>query len=447
MLPRKEGPRRCKPPQLDVQNSRRGLSPLGVFSFCTLLTTALCQSDHGPRNPDHGARYVSHNASNFGQYYHKLVDSSSLPSFEDSYLNHSYPTQRPMCSNLSFDDPVQGQFYRDKQGYASFELDACQLNRMSAEQVRSCFSGKRIAFFGDSVVRYQFLALVHFLSKGVYDHPYDGATNGSTFEAQWGDWNAFYPGVTAKLRTPGVTNGTLKFHRSTASPEQNTEEWEFVIQIPGSPAKIWLDMMFVTVWPTLSKAASIALNFVFHPSKPKPEIVVYNMAHWWAWAHPATQSGRLSEVLGEFEGAFREALGKVSRGGTTKLIYRTHTVPDPKGDPRWVNRWWYNNWGPVEAMVKPLARFYKFSIYDAGAILNQAIRQGMHPYHDTVHPLHFMWEQFNDLLFNVICPMNGTAGGGSSAVAAGSGDADNSTASGGGNGTANSTAANSSSTS
>lgn len=390
------------PPAMALANSCSGsgfglqlLAVVALGPWWLLGSTAGVQG----QEPDHSLRYVPHNTS-FGTYYDSKLKNATIPSLSD-YLAKNLPE----CTNITFDTPVDGKFYKDSKGYLSFELDACRLRRPSADEIRTCLAGKRIAFFGDSVVRYQYLSVVHFLAKGLYDHPYDGGVNGTTFEAQWGDWRAFYDGDVEKLKTPGMSNGTLWYIRSTTNPDINTEKWEFVITPPGMKP-ISLDMAFVTVSPTFTQAGIKALNMlVFNTTKPKPDIVIYNMAHWWAWTHPSQQVGLLSEVIGHFEQVFREAQRQGGRDAAKiKYIYRTHTVPDPAGDPRWTNRWWYNQWDYVEAMVLPLARFYKFNIYDAGRILKTAIKQQLHPYHDTVHPLHFVWEQFNDVLWSIICP-------------------------------------------
>lgn len=68
---------------------------------------------------------------------------------------------------------------------------------LSWQRARFCLRGQRIAFVGDSITRYQYLNLVHFLAHGTWvsNHPE------LEREASWPSWAAFYSGSSARLVT------------------------------------------------------------------------------------------------------------------------------------------------------------------------------------------------------------------------------------------------------
>lgn len=60
--------------------------------------------------------------------------------------------------------------------------------------IRKCLQGRRLAFIGDSVMRYQYLNLVHFIAHGVWQ-------SSPSFENanEWPSWTSFFNGTTAGL--------------------------------------------------------------------------------------------------------------------------------------------------------------------------------------------------------------------------------------------------------
>ncbi|KAG2491428.1 hypothetical protein HYH03_010215 [Edaphochlamys debaryana] len=56
----------------------------------------------------------------------------------------------------------------------TWEPDSCLLRRLSGNRASRCLASLAPVFFvGDSITRYQYLALLHFLVAGKYQHPYD----------------------------------------------------------------------------------------------------------------------------------------------------------------------------------------------------------------------------------------------------------------------------------
>ena len=56
----------------------------------------------------------------------------------------------------------------------SWEPSHCRLRRLAAAQARQCLNRKKLAFIGDSITRYTYSTLVHFLSREVWPERYGG---------------------------------------------------------------------------------------------------------------------------------------------------------------------------------------------------------------------------------------------------------------------------------
>ena len=77
--------------------------------------------------------------------------------------------------------------------------------------VRRCFSNRRISFVGDSVTRYQYLNLVHFIAHGRWYSDYPSFEQ----EPLWSSWLEFFQGTTARLTNEGgSTNEKCDCYRS-----------------------------------------------------------------------------------------------------------------------------------------------------------------------------------------------------------------------------------------
>lgn len=52
-----------------------------------------------------------------------------------------------------------------------FDLHGCELHRYTSSEAKRCLAGKHLVLVGDSLMRYQYLSLVHLLHKGNYPDP------------------------------------------------------------------------------------------------------------------------------------------------------------------------------------------------------------------------------------------------------------------------------------
>mmetsp|Transcript_5297 Transcript_5297/g.16036 ORF Transcript_5297/g.16036 Transcript_5297/m.16036 type:complete len:215 (+) Transcript_5297:2769-3413(+) len=113
-------------------------------------------------------------------YFSKMLNTSTQL-FSSSKLEG-----RPQCTQLGFGGSMAGSWYKDdRSGNLMYELEACRLRRLGAAATRACLAGQRIVFLGDSVMRYQFTSLVHFLASGAYQNPYDDGLHSVSNVDHW----------------------------------------------------------------------------------------------------------------------------------------------------------------------------------------------------------------------------------------------------------------------
>lgn len=118
-----------------------------------------------------------------GGYYANITHHANATVYPDSIA-----ANLPECPQLNLSARYDGKIYKSESGHFFFEPNQCRLRRLTSEQAAKCLAGKRIAFLGDSVTRYQYTSLLHFLAAGRYQHPYDDGQRSVTNKNQWGGW-------------------------------------------------------------------------------------------------------------------------------------------------------------------------------------------------------------------------------------------------------------------
>lgn len=94
----------------------------------------------------------------------------SRPSLFRKEVNEETP--RRMCGRVTGTERGRwnGQISADGNDGTRlrYDLQHCQLKRFTASEARQCLRGKHLVLVGDSLMRYQYLSLVHFLHLGEY---------------------------------------------------------------------------------------------------------------------------------------------------------------------------------------------------------------------------------------------------------------------------------------
>jgi hypothetical protein len=94
---------------------------------------------------------------------------------------------------------------------------------MPWKSVRQCLIGRRISFVGDSVTRYQYLNLVHFITHGRWYSSYPSLE----WEGEWSSWVDFYRGTSSRLVTAnGLSRESCDCYRSANQESRENRYYE-----------------------------------------------------------------------------------------------------------------------------------------------------------------------------------------------------------------------------
>ena len=190
----------------------------------------------------------------------------------------------PYC-NFSGDDHAalsSGRWYKDAEGEYFYEPETCRIRRLSAEAARSCLSGKHIAFIGDSVTRYEYLSLVHFLSKKQYMERYGASVSGEPSlvnEKDFSSWEDFFVNGSARIADAVDAQAAelCDCHRTPAGDMAITREHrEFVVHQQGE-APVSVSYHFSYNYPSVEESMLHKLIRLFACGEQHPDVVVLNM--------------------------------------------------------------------------------------------------------------------------------------------------------------------------
>ena len=93
------------------------------------------------------------------------VDDQLLPSCRSLFLQASQHNNRTI-DNFLTDSPVT--WVRRSDDSRVLHNNNCRLHKYTASQARQCLAHQHVYFTGDSLTRYQYLSLAHFLHTGAY---------------------------------------------------------------------------------------------------------------------------------------------------------------------------------------------------------------------------------------------------------------------------------------
>ena len=105
----------------------------------------------------------------------------------------------PSVADVTWQELPEGSDDDGSDGSGALRLRAVfggrALRPLSLASVRACLRGRRLAIIGDSLTRYQYLNLAHFLAYGSW---YSAPPHLES-ERQWGSWGDFFRGSSARL--------------------------------------------------------------------------------------------------------------------------------------------------------------------------------------------------------------------------------------------------------
>ncbi|KAK9845627.1 hypothetical protein WJX84_001488 [Apatococcus fuscideae] len=315
------------------------------------------------------------------EYYQKIRSNTSSYTLPERPQSPAECTPELLHTGLL---EAGGSFYSSPDGHYYFEPAMCRLRRLSGKEARQCLSGRHIDFIGDSVTRYQYMSLVDFLSQMRYQAPYGANPQSPSMSMywEWGDWAKFYQGSQDKLAQ--AVEATVK-ETSEPAPELIRVSYEQIYDLP-------------TFHQAGLHGLIQALRHRQLTTGP-PSAVIMNQGLW------AYGSGDLDHTSDPYRTAALQST--IDMGATlaetlnrTKLLWKTTTVAADDLEPLYAAI----NANTVEAAMKSKA----WTLYDVRSITEAAAHQGLDFMTDNLHFIPLMYEQFNDLLLNMVCNLDNT---------------------------------------
>ena len=87
-----------------------------------------------------------------------------------------------------------GQWSLDDEHTLRFNLRDCRLRRPTHNQARQCLTNQSLDLIGDSIMRYQYVSLAHFLALGRWPEELGGMRGhrSAVIETEWDSWPQYY---------------------------------------------------------------------------------------------------------------------------------------------------------------------------------------------------------------------------------------------------------------
>jgi len=303
-----------------------------------------------------------------------------------------------------------------------FLNDQNQPIHMPWDSVRQCLVGRSITFVGDSLARYQYLNLVHFITLGKWyslSPPFE-------YEPSWSSWQDFYQGTTARLTAKnGQTRekcDCYRNHEDTLSRENRYyENLELnlsisYIQYSWGISKRGMDINTLTLTNCQEGIGCIQascppgdcsethwtahdhMDLLQHvASTLHPDTLIFNSGIWHRRNNPFdeafTSVDRINDLL--------ELSRTLPRLGIRNLIWKTTTATNEGGFQLGSRE--------IESIIPALERddsLHRWRIFDAFSLTSSVAEEGrslrIPVYYDAYHFCPDIYRGLNEVLLHMI---------------------------------------------
>jgi hypothetical protein len=337
--------------------------------------------------PDVHARYqppVFH-----GHWYSKC-NISDLPSWEAAVRS------RPWCKTDS--QLYTGRWYQTHHGEVLYEPDRCVLKRLAAPAARACLANKTIQFVGDSLSRYQYLSLAHFLSRGTYPQRYGDDPDQPNIcmempAANGRNWTRFFERSSRQLSGSSYhisAKEQCNCHRHKIDANIYENRRLHVTMLEGGQPAGSIDMVFnfTISYPSIHGAFQRAVHYGL--AHLKADIVVGNVGVW--LNHGSAYTGLSADNLTQMWDPIFALAKTLQLGRAPIAIWRT--ISDGGYRPAVT---------VTSKVLTSVARARGWRVLDSEYVTLQAKAQGVAMRWDHAHYLPAMYDQWNDLLLHQLC--------------------------------------------
>jgi hypothetical protein len=344
----------------------------------------------------HMERYLSPVAH--GPRYKKVLNNVTLPSWEQRHLI------QPNCAKGDWSSLAMGHWYSTRAGELLFEPDACQLRRLTADAARQCLANRTLTFVGDSVSRYQYLSMAHFLARGKYIQRYadDGAPS-LVIERMWPNFTVFYNTGSRMLQHKDASASATEHcdcHRlnlDTTTREDRTLTVN-VSELAGRPAHAVVRVAYKQAFGMKTNVVQETLDAVrrtVNASESASKILVANLGFWMGTKMPPAHT--YAAVAALYEPMFKDIAMLPKNNSGVQYIWKSTTAMATESAPR-------SPWAlSYHDLLIDLAYQQGWNVADAFGVthsLNVAKLRGLW---DNVHFMPFVYDQLNNVLLNGLC--------------------------------------------
>lgn len=305
------------------------------------------------------------------------------------------------CPHNAWHNMTSGNWYITDGGELFFEPYECSLRRLTASEARQCLSNKTLTFVGDSISRYQYLSLAHFLVHGRFIQRYSDDNGTSlTNEHTWPSWPEFYSKGSQQLHVNSSTVTSTESCDCYRVPNEPIREFRTLIIHSGHAQRIRIEYQQAfgqdgaktsLVEDTLrGMRESIANNTDVQ--------MHYIMANMGAWVQVGQfEPSNLTLFMSIHQQVFNAPNILLHRSQQRlQLIWKTTTHRDDEASYAQSGRGWMYS-------LDGLARFWRWHILDAFSMTQRMSNLGIASMWDRLHFEPFVYDQLNDVLLNGIC--------------------------------------------
>ena len=296
-----------------------------------------------------------------------------------AWVPHGTGYTRKLCRPKQPLWPGSLQIYRDDS--LVYEPTACNMFRISSHQARRCLVGRHVFFVGDSLTRYQYVSLAHFMGRLEYPDQFAGEPSRPSVcvEREWDSWDSFYSHGAEIL---SATRGAAGKEHIDADHEASRENRMLVMtDILGHPdTEIKLEMrVFVNKEPDGLMSVFDALQTRLIEDSHVPDVVVMNTGIW--------GSGDLEAVYHRGEQMMAASKGRI------QFVWKTTTIT--------------RSWENADLVARELDVFARngsrWELLDAFSISHAYVSSRLDLYWDNFHFLPAGYEFMNDVLLSQLC--------------------------------------------
>ncbi|PNW73853.1 hypothetical protein CHLRE_13g575450v5 [Chlamydomonas reinhardtii] len=250
-----------------------------------------------------------------------------------------------------------------------------------------------VLFAGDSVTRYQFMTFMHFLASGKYQHPFDGSQSLSDATEHWqtkllNQYDQLWAHAGDQVEEHGSSGSGLHY---THNRSAHLERAHLSLRLQADTSRK-AHLYYYYLGRGLDEITG-AIKWAMGQRQDWRYLIVNVCAHY--------EKNRMGDISGDVIAAVQwahETYTAAFAEAGTQLVWKSCTTPQDNVRER------------LDEEERKIAEYAAATgsllVYDTRTVIQAATNQHLVTTWSPgeVHYLQFMYEQWNDLLLNILCP-------------------------------------------